>query len=277
MRSPPTSALGYQYQRQKRSFGKEMKDEYGSMTSEGETFVTKDFVLEGGASFPIVQLRYQTYGSLNQRKDNVIVVCHALTGNASLHSWWGELLGKGKAFDTEKYMIVCCNILGSCYGSTNPQSIDPTTGSPYGKKFPDISVKDTVKLQLKLLKEELQISSVKAVVGGSFGGMQAMEYAIQAGSQVGDYFSADGKNNVRPTCALFGTANLLTPAMETAYRITISQICCSNSLWSVSHSLANSDIRGSTASDICGSNVDRRSISSNGWARDFKTNRYDQL
>lgn len=174
-----------------------MKDEYGKMTSDGDTFVATDFILENGTPLPQAQLRYQTYGNLNQRKDNVIVVCHALTGNASLHAWWGELLGKNKVFDTEKYMIVCCNILGSCYGSTNPQSIDPATGSAYGKKFPDISVKDTVKLQLKLLREELQISSVKAVVGGSFGGMQAMEYAIQAGSKVGDFFSADGKSGLR--------------------------------------------------------------------------------
>ncbi|CAJ1945398.1 unnamed protein product [Cylindrotheca closterium] len=217
IRSPP-SALGYQYQQQSRNFGKEMKDEYGSMTSEGETFEAKDFVLESGASLPQAQLRYQTYGNLNQRKDNVIVVCHALTGNASLHAWWGELLGKKKAFDTEKYMIVCCNILGSCYGSTNPQSIDPTTGSTYGKKFPDISVKDTVKFQLKLLKEELQISSIKAVVGGSFGGMQAMEYAIQAGSQVGDYFSEDGSPYIR------SVVPIACGAYHTAWQIAISEV-----------------------------------------------------
>jgi homoserine O-acetyltransferase len=180
---------------QRRFFGKEMKDEYGKMTSEGETFISKDFVLENGTILPEAQLRYQTYGNLNHRKDNVIVVCHALTGNASLHSWWGAILGKNKAFDTEKYLIVCCNILGSCYGSTSPQSIDPNTGSVYGKSFPDVSVKDTVKLQLKLLKEELDISSIKSVIGGSFGGMQAMEFAVQAGSTVADFVSDDGKSN----------------------------------------------------------------------------------
>jgi homoserine O-acetyltransferase len=172
-----------------------MKDEYGEMTSEGETFVKKKFALENGAILPEAQLRYQTYGNLNSQKDNVIVVCHALTGNASLHSWWGDLLGKNKVFDTGKYLIVCCNILGSCYGSTSPQSIDPETGTMYGKAFPDISVQDTVKLQLHLLQEELGIASIKTVIGGSFGGMQAMEFAVQAGSTYSDFLCEDGEDN----------------------------------------------------------------------------------
>ena len=170
-----------------------MKDEYGEMTADGETFLEKDFVLENKSVLPEAQLRYQTYGTLNKDKDNVLVVCHALTGNASLHSWWGDLLGSGKAFDTSKYFIVCCNILGSCYGSTNPQSIDPTTGDIYGKTFPDISVQDTVRLQLLLLQEGLGVSSIKSVIGGSFGGMQALEFAVQAGSKHGDFRTKEGK------------------------------------------------------------------------------------
>jgi homoserine O-acetyltransferase len=170
-----------------------MRDEYGEMTAKGESFVKRNFVLENDALLPEARLRYQTYGKLNESKDNVLVVCHALTGNASLHSWWGSLLGSNKAFDTSKYLVVCCNILGSCYGSTNPRSVDPITGSVYGKAFPDVSVKDTVKLQLHLLKEQLGISSIKAVIGGSFGGMQAMEYAVQAGSSSAEFLSPDGK------------------------------------------------------------------------------------
>lgn len=173
----------------------EMKDEYGEMTADGESYIEKDFVLENSVILPEAELRYQTYGELNEARDNVIVVCHALTGNASLHSWWGDLLGENKAFDTSKYFIVCCNILGSCYGSTNPQSIDPTTNSPYGKNFPDISVKDTVKLQLNLIKHELEVSSIKCVIGGSFGGMQTMEFAVQGGISGGDFVSEDGKQN----------------------------------------------------------------------------------
>lgn len=169
-----------------------MKDEYGEMTAEGDSFVLENFVLENRAVLPEAELRYQTYGELNEERDNVLVICHALTGNASLHAWWGDLLGEGKAFDTSKYFVVCCNILGSCYGSTNPQSIDPRSGAPYGIDFPDISVQDTVKLQLRLLKEDLGISSIKSVIGGSFGGMQTMEFAVQGGSSLGEFRSEDG-------------------------------------------------------------------------------------
>uniref|UniRef100_A0A7S1BC21 AB hydrolase-1 domain-containing protein n=1 Tax=Corethron hystrix TaxID=216773 RepID=A0A7S1BC21_9STRA len=195
-----------------------MKDEYGEMTSEGETFVTKDFDLENGTKLPVVQLKYKTYGKLNNSRDNVLVVCHALTGNASLHSWWGGLLGKHKAFDTEKYLIVCCNIPGSCYGSTNPQSVNPNTGTVYGKSFPDISVKDTVKLQLSLLQEELNILSVKAVIGGSFGGMQALEFAVQAGSKNANFVSRDGSPYVRSVVAI------ACGATHTAWQIAVSEV-----------------------------------------------------
>jgi homoserine acetyltransferase len=178
----------------RRYFSKDgMKDEYGKMTADGDSFIKQDFVLENQEILPVAQLRYQTYGKLNERRDNVLVICHALTGNASLHAWWGDLLGEGKAFDTSKYLVICTNILGSCYGSTNPRSVDPRTGEVYGKTFPDISVKDTVKLQLHLLQEELGASSIKAVIGGSFGGMQAMEFAVQAGSTGGDFVTEDGK------------------------------------------------------------------------------------
>jgi homoserine O-acetyltransferase/O-succinyltransferase len=170
-----------------------MKDEYGEMNADGETFLTTDFVLENKSVLPEAQLRYQTYGTLNPEKDNVLVVCHALTGNASLHAWWGDLLGSGKPFDTSKYFVVCCNILGSCYGSTSPQSVDPRTGSVYGKSFPDISVQDTVRLQLLMLKRGLGISSVKSVIGGSFGGMQALEFAVQAGSKHANFRTEEGK------------------------------------------------------------------------------------
>lgn len=173
-----------------------MKDEYGEMTAEGESFVQDNFVLENNVVLPQAELRYQTYGTLNEAKDNVVVVCHALTGNASLHSWWGSLLGDGKAFDTSKYFIVCCNILGSCYGSTNPQSINPETGAMYGLDFPDISIKDTVRLQLVLLQEQIGVKSIKSVIGGSFGGMQAMEFATQGGISGGDFVTDTGAYRV---------------------------------------------------------------------------------
>lgn len=199
-----------------------MKDEYGAMDSQGDTFVCPDFVLENGTAFPC-QLRYQTYGQLNETRDNCVVVCHALTGNASLHAWWGDLLGEHRAFDTSKYFVVCCNILGSCYGSTSPASINPHTGQPYGLDFPDVSVQDTVRLQLKLLQDELNIQSVKAVIGGSFGGMQAVEFAVQAGSSAAEFTTeSPGSNSIQPFVR--SVVPIACGAQHTAWQIAISEV-----------------------------------------------------
>lgn len=180
----------------------EMKDEYGTMDDSGYTYVHEgDFVLENGQVLPQAQLRYKTYGELNAARDNVIVVCHALTGNASLHTWWGGLLGPQKAFDTSKYFIICCNILGSAYGSSGPMSENPTATNNqqetrYGMEFPDVSVQDTVRLQLLMLQNCLRIRSIKSVIGGSFGGMQVMEYAVQGGaSKFANFFASDGDDD----------------------------------------------------------------------------------
>ena len=197
-----------------------MKDEYGTMDDSGDTFVYDgDFVLESGQVLPSAQLRYQTYGTLNKQRNNVLVVCHALTGNASLHAWWGDLLGPNRAFDTTKYFVVCCNILGSCYGSTSPVSINPNTGQPYGKDFPDVSVQDTVRLQLLMLQNELKVSSIKAVVGGSFGGMQAVEFAVQAGiPDTGDFTDKYGRPFLRSVIPI------ACGAEHTAWQIAISEV-----------------------------------------------------
>mmetsp|Transcript_58169 Transcript_58169/g.142220 ORF Transcript_58169/g.142220 Transcript_58169/m.142220 type:complete len:547 (+) Transcript_58169:269-1909(+) len=197
----------------------EMKDEYGEMTADGETFRVDEFVLENGSKLPNAQLRYQTYGELNATKDNVVVVCHALTGNASLHSWWGGLLGDGLAFDTSKYLVVCCNILGSCYGSSNPQSLkEDGSEEEYGLDFPDVSVQDTVKLQLQLIKDEIGATSIHSVIGGSFGGMQAMEFAVQGGRTGGDFVKDDGSPYVR------SVVPIACGAAHTAWQIAISEV-----------------------------------------------------
>ncbi|GAX12858.1 homoserine O-acetyltransferase [Fistulifera solaris] len=209
----------------------EMKDEYGAMDDSGHTFVYQNFVLENGQVLPEAQLRYQTYGTLNATKDNVLVVCHALTGNASLHAWWGDLLGDQLAFDTSQYFVVCCNLLGSCYGSTNPTSLNPRTGRPYGKDFPDVSVRDSVRLQLLLLQQELQLHSVKAVIGGSFGGMQTLEFAVQAGSSANEleeddapaylqdnFYDTEGNPFVRSVIPI------ACGAQHTAWQIAISEV-----------------------------------------------------
>jgi homoserine O-acetyltransferase/O-succinyltransferase len=197
-----------------------MKDEYGAMDDSGLTYIYDgDFVLENGQVLPNAQLRYQTYGKLNEQRDNVVVVCHALTGNASLHKWWGDLLGPHRAFCTEKYFIVCCNILGSCYGSTCPLSINPATNQPYGMDFPDVSVQDTVRIQLLMLQNHLKVNSIKCVIGGSFGGMQAVEFAVQAGSQQAEFTDhRDGNPFLR------SFVPIACGAQHTAWQIAISEV-----------------------------------------------------
>ncbi len=158
-------------------------------------------ILENGAQLPWVQAAFETYGQLNSQKDNAILVCHALTGDAHaagltqidaevLHAipfyrakkaqqpgWWDGLIGPSKALDTERYFVICSNILGSCYGTTGPASLNPQTGRPYGPDFPEITVRDMVKVQKKLL-DFLGIEQLVTVIGGSLGGMQALEWAL---------------------------------------------------------------------------------------------------
>lgn len=135
------------------------------------------FVLESGKKLSEVQIAYHTYGSLNSRKDNVIWVCHALTANSDVFDWWCGLFGENCLFNPEEHFIICANILGSPYGSTNPLSIDKKTGLPYYLSFPELSVRDLVKAH-KLLAKHLGITEIGLLIGGSLGGQQALEWAI---------------------------------------------------------------------------------------------------
>ena len=155
-----------------------MEDEYGAMDSDGETFVVPRFTLESGEVLREATVRYKTWGALNEARDNVMVVCHAMTGNAALDQWWGGLLGPGCVFDTDKYHVVCANILGSCYGSSGPADANPATGRKYGGDFPAVTVRDTVALHRRMVEEGVGARGVSVVVGGSLGGMQALEWAF---------------------------------------------------------------------------------------------------
>ena len=143
--------------------------------------------LEGGGSLLPFTLAYETYGTLSDRKDNAILVEHALSGDAHCagrHApedkrpgWWDMLIGPGKALDTEKYFVICSNVIGGCGGSTGPSSVNPQVGLPYGTDFPMITIADMVNAQVMLV-DHLGIDRLLAVVGGSMGGMQALEWAI---------------------------------------------------------------------------------------------------
>eukprot|EP00164_Ancoracysta_twista_P006028 GFYU01008314.1.p1 GENE.GFYU01008314.1~~GFYU01008314.1.p1 ORF type:complete len:379 (-),score=52.78 GFYU01008314.1:329-1465(-) len=153
-----------------------MRDEYGEMNAGPENAEFEDFEFECGEVLPKVVVNYQTWGKLNSKKDNTMVICHALTGNAQAHNWWKDMFGTRKVFDEEKYYIICMNLLGSCYGSSGPKSIDPRTDEPYGPTFPFVSTKDNARIQ-RMVIESLGIKEVAVVVGGSLGGMVALEWS----------------------------------------------------------------------------------------------------
>lgn len=141
------------------------------------------FTLESGKILPEITIAYHTYGKLNQNKDNVIWVCHALTANSNVFDWWGGLFGEKDYFNPKEHYIVCANILGSCYGSTGPLSLNPKTGKFYGHDFPQLTVRDLIKAHF-ILKNHLGIEKIKLTLGCSLGGMQAIEWAISLGEDL---------------------------------------------------------------------------------------------
>jgi len=142
--------------------------------------------LDSGVKLEPVEVAYETYGDLNERKSNAILIQHAFSGDAHAAGiggdggkpgWWDNMIGPGKAFDTSRYFVICSNVLGGCRGTTGPSSINPETGNPFGMSFPVITIADMVRLQ-KQLMEHLGIEKLLAVAGGSMGGMQVLEWAI---------------------------------------------------------------------------------------------------
>ena len=144
--------------------------------------------LECGVSLGPVTLAYETYGELNSSKDNAVLILHAFSGDshvAGIYSpddtkpgWWDFMVGPEKGIDTEHYFVVCINILGSCMGSTGPSTVNQETGEPFALNFPMVTIGDMVVAQNALI-EELGITSLRSVIGGSVGGMQALEWSIR--------------------------------------------------------------------------------------------------
>jgi homoserine O-acetyltransferase/O-succinyltransferase len=136
-----------------------------------------EFKLESGSTLPGFQLKYTTVGQLNKEKNNVVWICHALTGSSDFTDWWKDLFSEGTPFDPHDYFIICANALGGCYGSTGPLSINPLTGNPYFHTFPAITNRDVVNA-FDFLRQNLGISTVHTLLGGSLGGQQVLEWAI---------------------------------------------------------------------------------------------------
>lgn len=136
-----------------------------------------EFPLESGGSLKDITIAYHTYGTLSARADNVVWVCHALTANSDVADWWPGTVAPGRFLDPERYFIVCANILGSCYGSTGPLSVNPDTGEPYYRTFPRLTMRDVVAAH-RILADALGIGRIHAIIGSSVGGFQAVEWAV---------------------------------------------------------------------------------------------------
>jgi homoserine O-acetyltransferase len=163
--------------------------------------------LVSGRRLPSVTLCYETYGTLNSQQSNALLICHALTGDSHVAGrydptdrkpgWWDEVVGPGKVFDTERYFVICSNVLGGCQGSTGPASINPETGRPYGLDFPVITPRDMVRAQARLI-DRLGIKRLLAVVGGSLGGMQVLEWAVSYPDRVVGVIPIGGAGRFHP-------------------------------------------------------------------------------
>jgi homoserine O-acetyltransferase len=147
---------------------------------------TFPLILESGETLPSLTVAYETYGKLNRDRNNAILICHALSGDAHVAGflngddkpgWWDAVVGPGKAFDTDRYYVICSNVIGGCKGSTGPSSDNPATSKPYGSAFPVITLRDMVDAQ-KLLVDHLGVQQLYAVAGGSMGGMQALQWTV---------------------------------------------------------------------------------------------------
>ena len=158
-----------------------------NLSNQVHMYTFDSLLLQRGGQFGPITVAYETWGKLNSRGDNAVLITHALTGSSHAHdtespddtkvAWWNPLIGPGRFFDTSRYFVICSNVLGSCYGTTGPSSIDPNTGQPYGMHFPVITIRDMVETQRRLI-EYLGVSRLHMVAGGSIGGQQALEWAV---------------------------------------------------------------------------------------------------
>jgi homoserine O-acetyltransferase len=163
-----------------------MDNSVGTVTAQRATF-EMPLTFRSGAVLPRYELAYETYGTLNADRSNAVLVCHALSGHHHVAGqyagdpknvgWWDNMIGPGKPVDTNRFFVIGVNNLGGCHGSTGPSSIDPQTGKPYGASFPVVTVEDWVESQARLA-DQLGIRQFAAVMGGSLGGMQAMQWSL---------------------------------------------------------------------------------------------------
>ncbi|MBS1230117.1 MAG: metX [Proteobacteria bacterium] len=178
--------------------------------------VDQPFFLESGEVLPRLAIAYRTWGTLSPERDNAIVVCHALTGSADADAWWPSFFGAGRVLDPAHDFIVCSNALGSCYGSSGPISKAPD-GQPWGGRFPALSIRDQVRAQIALA-DELGIKRIRLVLGGSLGGLQALEWALLDAERVERVASIAASGRHSAWCAVWSEAQRMALNTDPKYR-----------------------------------------------------------
>lgn len=174
------------------------------------------FGLESGVSLPELSLAYRTWGTLSPAADNAILVCHALTGSADADRWWAPLFGRGRVLDPGRDFIVCANVLGGCYGTTGPTTLAPD-GQPWGARFPAISIRDQVRAQMALA-DALGIRRIRLVIGGSMGGLQALEWALLDPERTAAVISLAASSRHSPWCLVWSETQRQALAADPKYR-----------------------------------------------------------
>lgn len=185
----------------------------------GETrrlILARPFALESGEALPGLTLAYRHWGRLAPGGDNAILVCHALTGSADADVWWAPLFGPGRVLDPNRDFIVCANALGSCHGSSGPTARAPD-GQPWGGRFPAITIRDQVRAQMALA-DALGVRRFRLVLGGSMGGLQALEWALMDPARVGAVATLAASGRHSPWCAVWSEAQRLALAADPRYR-----------------------------------------------------------
>ena len=172
--------------------------------------------LESGAILPRAEVAYRTWGRLAASGDNAVIVCHALTGSADADAWWAPLFGVERALDPERDFIVCSNVLGGCYGTTGPTSAAPD-GEPWGARFPRVTVRDQVRVQMTLA-DALGIRRICLVIGGSMGGLQALEWAVMDPQRAAAVVSIAASGRHSPWCVVWSEAQRLALAADPKFR-----------------------------------------------------------
>lgn len=209
----------------------------------GEPLIT-----ETGARIENIEIAYHTYGTLNAAADNVVWVCHALTANSDVADWWPDTVAKGRFLDPERYFVVCANVLGSCYGTTGPASVNQATGKRWGMDFPTVTVRDMVELHRRLA-DHLGLRRIKLLIGSSLGGFQCMEWAITEPERIENLVLIATSTYSRPWAAAFNESQRMALDADPTLRDRDNAAAGAAGL-ACARSIAMLSYRGGTAYDL---------------------------